>query len=239
MPYVEGFGTYPFGEEWLFDAVIRSYLPLLEFAHDVTITVTPVLADQLEAPGWRSGSARSSANYRLGLAAQRRRELAGRAARRGARPRPSATGAALGVLAALGGDLLGAFAERRARGADSLCWPRPRPTRSCRCWRRAGRRSRSTPACAPTGAASAERGFWLPECAYEPGLEALLARRTGSSWFCVDQSRHEAGGDALDADRDRGGAGRVPDRLADDRRGLVAERLPVRPRATPTSTASR
>ena len=21
MPYVEGFGTYPFGEEWLFDAV--------------------------------------------------------------------------------------------------------------------------------------------------------------------------------------------------------------------------
>ena len=24
MPYVEGFGTYPFGEEWLFDAVIRS-----------------------------------------------------------------------------------------------------------------------------------------------------------------------------------------------------------------------
>ena len=28
MPYVEGFGTYPFGEEWLFDAVIRSYVPV-------------------------------------------------------------------------------------------------------------------------------------------------------------------------------------------------------------------
>ena len=27
MPYVEGFGTYPFGEEWLFDAVVRSHLP--------------------------------------------------------------------------------------------------------------------------------------------------------------------------------------------------------------------
>ena len=24
MPYVEGFGTYPFGEEWLFDAIVRS-----------------------------------------------------------------------------------------------------------------------------------------------------------------------------------------------------------------------
>ena len=32
MPYVEGFGTYPFGEEWLFDAVARSYLPVLEAA---------------------------------------------------------------------------------------------------------------------------------------------------------------------------------------------------------------
>ena len=51
MPYVEGFGTYPFGEEWLFDAVGRSYLPVLEQARDLTVTVTPVLADQLEAPG--------------------------------------------------------------------------------------------------------------------------------------------------------------------------------------------
>ena len=51
MPYVEGFGTYPFGEEWLFDAVVRSYVPVLEVAERVTLTVTPVLADQLEAPG--------------------------------------------------------------------------------------------------------------------------------------------------------------------------------------------
>src|SRR5688572_32915507 len=51
MPYVEGFGTYPFGEEWLFDAFARSHLPVLELARDVTMTVTPVLADQLEAPG--------------------------------------------------------------------------------------------------------------------------------------------------------------------------------------------
>src|SRR6187455_3294822 len=51
MPYVEGFGTYPFGEEWLFDAVIRSYLPVLGAARGLTMTVTPVLADQLEDPG--------------------------------------------------------------------------------------------------------------------------------------------------------------------------------------------
>ena len=51
MPYVEGFGTYPFGEEWLFDAVIRSYAPVCEIAERLTMTVTPVLADQLEVAG--------------------------------------------------------------------------------------------------------------------------------------------------------------------------------------------
>ena len=30
MPYVEGFGTWPFGEEWLFEATASAYLPLLE-----------------------------------------------------------------------------------------------------------------------------------------------------------------------------------------------------------------
>jgi len=38
-------------------------------------------------------------------------------------------------------------------------------------------------------------GFWLPECAYEPGLEHLLAER-GITRFCVDQSATE---DPLDA----------------------------------------
>ena len=51
MPSVEGFGTYPFGEEWLFDAVARSHLPVLEAAERLTVTVTPVLAAQLEADG--------------------------------------------------------------------------------------------------------------------------------------------------------------------------------------------
>src|SRR6476619_7035889 len=50
MPYVEGFGTWPFGEEWLFEAVATSYIPLLEVLDGapVTLTVTPVLADQLD-----------------------------------------------------------------------------------------------------------------------------------------------------------------------------------------------
>ena len=35
-------------------------------------------------------------------------------------------------------------------------------------------------------------GFWLPECAYRPGLEPLLAER-GLRFFCADQSAHEPG----------------------------------------------
>ena len=29
-PYFEGFGTWPFGEEWLWEAIATSYLPLLD-----------------------------------------------------------------------------------------------------------------------------------------------------------------------------------------------------------------
>src|SRR3954452_15680178 len=51
MPYVEGYGTYPFGEECLYDAFARSHLPVLDVAERLTMTITPVLADQLEADG--------------------------------------------------------------------------------------------------------------------------------------------------------------------------------------------
>src|SRR5439155_16468984 len=52
MPYVEGFGTWPFGEQWLFEAIATSYLPLLEVLGDdppLTLSITPVLADQLQS----------------------------------------------------------------------------------------------------------------------------------------------------------------------------------------------
>src|SRR3954471_22701207 len=68
MPYVEGFGTYPFGEEWLFDAVVRSYLPVLEIARDLTMTVTPVLADQLEDAGAAERLRSFLVDYRIGSA---------------------------------------------------------------------------------------------------------------------------------------------------------------------------
>src|SRR5919206_11069 len=51
MPYVEGFGTWPFGEEWLWDALAGVYIPMLDALREapVTLGLTPVLCDQLEA----------------------------------------------------------------------------------------------------------------------------------------------------------------------------------------------
>jgi 1,4-alpha-glucan branching enzyme len=55
MPYVEGYGTWPFGEEWLWEAVATCYVPLLdalgEHGAALTVSLTPVLCDQLAAPG--------------------------------------------------------------------------------------------------------------------------------------------------------------------------------------------
>ena len=68
LPYVEGFGTYPFGEEWLFDAFARSYLPVLDVAERLTMTVTPVLADQLEADGVGERMRRFLRRYRVDAA---------------------------------------------------------------------------------------------------------------------------------------------------------------------------
>ena len=51
MPYVEEFDTWPFGEEWLWEAVACVYLPLLKLLDDapVTVELAGAMHDQLEA----------------------------------------------------------------------------------------------------------------------------------------------------------------------------------------------
>src|SRR5262245_16129643 len=119
MPYVEGFGTYPFGEEWLFDAVIRSYLPVLEFAERLTMTVTPVLADQLEAAGVRERLREFLIAWRIGAAEADVGEVP-------AECRPACEGEvaryrqALALLDAAGGDPLAPFRDAAAEGRVAL-----------------------------------------------------------------------------------------------------------------------
>jgi 1,4-alpha-glucan branching enzyme len=190
MPYVEGFGTYPFGEEWLFDAVVRSYLPVLEVARDLTMTVTPVLADQLEDAGVRERLRRFLVDYRIGSAEADLRDV-------GDELKPACAAElerysrALELLDAAGGDPLEPFQRAAGEGRVALAassathalLPLVATRPGLRLQLDAGIRSHR-------GRFGWGGGFWLPECAYEPGLEWALAHE-GVEWFCVDQSAHE------------------------------------------------
>jgi 1,4-alpha-glucan branching enzyme len=196
MPYVEGFGTYPFGEEWLFDAVVRSYLPAIDFADRVTVSVTPVLADQLEAAGVAERLRTFVREHRLHACEAEAKSLgaplAAACLSEAARYRRG-----LDRLEQLGDDLLAIFREPCGAGRIELI------------------ASAATHPVLPLVATQGVRrlqvdaglrshrrrfghtvGFWLPECAYEPGLERLLGER-GLGYFCVDQSAHAEPLDAL------------------------------------------
>ena len=195
MPYVEGFGTYPFGEEWLFDAVLRSYLPVLEVADRLTMTVTPVLADQLEAPGLGARLEEFGRRYRLESCLLDAREQDGEF-RAPCLDEAERYRRGLERLDALGGPLA-AFQEAEAEGRISLMT-------SC-----------ATHAVMPLLATDAARnaqldagirshrrrfgepaGIWLPECAFDPGLDELVWRH-GLTHFCADTSAYEEPLEAL------------------------------------------
>ncbi len=190
MPYVEGFGTYPFGEEWLFDAVIRSYLPVLEVAERLTMTVTPVLADQLEDAGVRERLRRFLLDWRVGAAEADLPEVP-------AECRPAVEGEldryrhALGLLEATGGDPLAAFQRAASEGRVALAASAATHAVLPLLATREGLRLQ-----VDVGIRSHRRrfgwegGFWLPECGYAPGLEWRLVE-AGVRWFCIDQSAHQ------------------------------------------------
>jgi 1,4-alpha-glucan branching enzyme len=196
MPYVEGFGTYPFGEEWLFDAAVRSYLPVLDIAHNLTMSVTPVLADQLEDPGVRERLRRFLVELRLGAAEADLAEVPDEN-REAALAEAARYGRSLELLDACGGDLLSAFAAARDAGRIALMGSSATHAVLPLLATRGGVRLQLD-----AGLRSHRRRFgwdggaWLPECAYAPGLEWELAE-LGVSHFCVDQSAHENGLAAL------------------------------------------
>jgi 1,4-alpha-glucan branching enzyme len=196
MPYVEGFGTYPFGEEWLFDAVIRSYLPVLEVARQLTVTVTPVLADQLEDPGVQLRLRDFLVDYRIEAAKDDVANVPPEC-REAAKAEAARYERALASLDSMGGDPLRAFqaAERDGRvaimasAATHAVLPLLATRQGLRLQLDAGLRSHRR-------RFDWQGGFWLPECAYAPGLEWELAEH-GVRWFCVDQSRAAGGLDGL------------------------------------------
>ena len=196
MPYVEGFGTYPFGEEWLFDAVIRSYLPVLDVAEKLTMTVTPVLADQLEADGVAERLLAFLREFRVGSCEDDLADL-----EPPLRPACAAEGArytrALEALEPYEPDLLALFREPAEAGRiELMASAATHAVLPLLASREAQRLQIDAGMSAHRRRFGDPAGFWLPECAYEPGIEHLLAER-GIEYFCTDQSAHEPNLSAL------------------------------------------
>ncbi|MEZ5074531.1 MAG: 1,4-alpha-glucan branching protein domain-containing protein [Solirubrobacterales bacterium] len=187
MPYVEGFGTYPFGEEWLFDAFVRSHLPVLAVAHDLTMTITPVLADQLEDAGAAARMREFVREFRVGSAELDAADVEPALAV-ACRAEAEHYGRALARLGELGDEPLAAFAAAAASGRVELLTSTATHALLPLIATREGRMLQLDVAVRSHRRRFGEpRGIWLPECAYEPGLEHLLAE-FGLRYFCTDQS---------------------------------------------------
>ncbi len=191
MPYVEGFGTWPFGEEWLWEAIATSYLPLLDVlaapgGDRVTLSITPVLADQFETAGalerclafldtirpesHRLDIEELRAGGQDALAAELERSAAEYAARARRLRQLVAAGGLLSALAPYAGwtsSATHAILPLLPTDAGALLQVQ-------------------------TGVASHRRrfggwrgGFWLPECAHAPWLDELL-EDAGVRATCVE-----------------------------------------------------
>ena len=195
MPYVEGFDTWPFGEEWLWEALASVYLPLIDAIDGapVTLGLTPVLCDQLatlEGPAGdrfrsflRDVRAPIHTEDSEGLERTGHPELADEV-RRAAGDYVRADRR----FEELGGRLIDAFAsidgpELWTSTATHAVLPLLATDAGMRLQVAAGIASHEE----RFGKDSWAGGFWLPECAYAPGLERYLGEY-GATAFCVDQT---------------------------------------------------
>ena len=191
MPYVEGYGTWPFGEEWLWEAVATCYLPLLDaferHGAPLTLSLTPVLCDQLAAPGVPERLARFLRETRRDTHALDVDGCRSAGHERWARELERAAGdyeRALARVEQLGEDLLAAFAPYASwtSSATHAVLPLIATDAGVRLQLERGiaaHRARFDATREWTG------GFWLPECAHAPWLDPLL-EEAGVHATCVD-----------------------------------------------------
>ncbi len=209
MPYVEGgsawppadmasflrapagFGTWPFGEEWLWEAIACCYVPLLDLLGraPITLSLTPVLCDQLEVPGAIERCLRFLREIRP---ESHRRDME-RYSRDGAHARElvrelersaaeyAAAADALDRVAARDGGLLSALGARVSWTSAATHAVLPLLA------------SDTAIALQVQSAVASHRrrfgdwagGFWLPECAHAPWLDHLL-EEAGVRHTCVE-----------------------------------------------------
>lgn len=195
LPYVRGAGRWPHGEEWVHEAILGTYLPLLVALHDLrddgvpfrlTVGLTPTLLEQLAHPEIQT----RFVEYIDDQIARVDRDR-GDAATVGRRQlaelyRGSYRALREAFLLRFGRDLPNAFADLASSGhleiLSSAATHGYLPLLD----------ERSVHDQLALGLATTRRltgteprGIWLPECAYRPGLERILEAH-GIEFFFTD-----------------------------------------------------
>ena len=200
LPYARGAGRWPHGEEWIHEAILGTYLPLLVALHDlraervpfqITLGITPILLEQLAdhdidarfveyaddqvARATRDAEqfAAAGAGHRAGVASFYRDRF---------------TLLRDAYLRRFGRDLVGAFSDLGRTGHVEIL------TSAATHGYLPLLDERSVQGQLAIGLASTERltglrpnGIWLPECAYRPGLEDVLEAH-GLDHFFTDST---------------------------------------------------
>ncbi len=203
LPYVLGKGRWPFGEEWLHEIVLDTYLPLLEglesLAHDdvpatIAIGITPILMEQLKSPDFVVNFRKWADVKRVALEEDVSRLPDTSEARELNLFYRDELERRLAQFDALGGDVVAAFAALQDQGrlevitscATHGYLPLFSNDESRRLQIRAG------VATYQHWMGRRPNGFWLPECGYVPGVERLLADE-GLRYFVADAASFKSG----------------------------------------------
>ena len=228
LPWVMGCGRWPFGEEWIYEIAWSCYVPLVRcfrslaregIPANVTVSITPVLAQQLASDAFKRGfveylkdRVRRVGEDRAAFLADGRTELA-----KLTFWMEDQVKLVLSEFEAMGRDLPGAFAGLAREGMIELATsaathgylPLLKHDKSRRLQVRMGR-------IMFTEVFGIEpKGFWFPECAYKPGLEQLVADE-GYDYTVLDAMAVQ-GGRAMshygESTREEPSTGRLVDRL--------------------------
>jgi 1,4-alpha-glucan branching enzyme len=219
IPYVRKAGVWPFGEEWLFESMAESYIPMIKMLEGLpgpqrplmSIGLTPVLLEQL-SDGYIKNRFEQYLYQRLDLAAKDMEHHRDRPARRELAQRYEA--GYHEVLRAfqngLGRDIVGAFRRLQEAGKVEIMTSAAThgylPLLGSEACVRAQIRIGVSSYLRHFG--RRPRGIWLPECAYNPGgdwrdpvsgatrarpgIEGYLADE-GLEYFIVDHHTIEGG----------------------------------------------
>jgi len=198
LPYARGAGRWPHGEEWVHEAVLGTYLPLLVLLHDlrdagvpyrIVIGLTPILIEQLADHDINVRTLEYIDDQVVRAEKDHRRFTEA-----GDRAHAELAEFYVGSYSRLreayrtrfAHDLVGAFADLAKTGQVEILTSaathgylplldRSSVEAQLRIGRRSSRRLTDVD---PTG-------IWLPECAYAPGLEKALAAN-GITHFFTD-----------------------------------------------------